>query len=198
MLASFLPSILLSSPAGVYVDRWDRKTTMTWARPSDGAAVLPLPLVRVPSAVWIIYVVTATVGILKLFPLPAEPAMLPRLVADDELVNANALNGQTREITRLVGSAIGGLVVASGGITGLAAADAGTFLVSTLLVAGIRTDESVTGRDAEIRTGLRALAHEWGQGPRLAAARRELRAVFAFTFLAMTGEGSWARCSRRS
>jgi hypothetical protein len=178
----------LSSPAGVYVDGWNRKTTMIWANLLMAAAVLllPLPLVRVPSGVWIICLVTATVGILKLFSLPAEQAMLPRLVADDERVNANALNRQTREIARLRDRRP---CRRNWGITGLAVADAGTFLVSAALVAGIRTDGSVTGRDAEIRTGLRALAHEWGQGLRLAAARCELRAVFAFTYLTMTGEG---------
>src|SRR5262245_15439213 len=190
MLATFLPSVLFSSVAGVYVDRWDRKRTMIVANLLMALAVLPLPLVDHPDDVWLIYVVTASVGILKLFSVPAEQAMLPRLVPDDDLLTANALNGQTREVARLVGSAAGGVVVAAGGVTWLAMADAATFLVAAALVAGIRTSGRVAGQVvARAGSRLGELAREWAAGLRHAASRRELQAVFAYTALAMIGEG---------
>jgi predicted MFS family arabinose efflux permease len=216
MFATFLPSILLSSFAGVFVDRWNRKITMVSTDLLMVFGLAPLLLVDRPRDVWIVYVVTAFEGIVSMFWRPAEQALLPHLVPDDELIAANALNGQTREVARLVGSAIGGLVVATGGITALAFADAATFIVSAALVGRISVSGRVEpsgdrGTAPELvepagaaldggagdvpaspdgsRSSLRSLGHEWGEGLRVAMSKRELVAVFVFTMMVMTGEG---------
>lgn len=212
LLAGFLPNILLSSVAGVFVDRWNRKTTMVVANLAMAVTLTPLLLVDRPEHVWIVYVVTAIEGTIKLFSIPAAQAMLPELVDDADLVTANALNGQTREISRLVGSALGGIVIATGGVTALALIDAATFLLAALLILQIRAsgwakqdlveegvpdtsdavpelstpDPAEAARDA---SRLRVFAHEWMQGLRLAASDPVLRVVFLFSLIAMTGEG---------
>ena len=76
---------------------------------------------------------------IEVFFSPAEQAFLPRIVDDADLVAANGLNGQIRNMARLVGSGLGGVVAATGGIRAVAVADAITFLVAALLVARIRT-----------------------------------------------------------
>ena len=144
LLSTFIPSILFSSLAGVFVDRWNRKTTMIMANLLMAVALIPLVWVNDPGDVWIVYVVTAVEGIIKLFFFPAEQAMVPRLVDDEDLTTANAMNGQIRELSRLIGSAVGGVVVATGGITALAIADAATYLVAAALVARIRSSGAVT------------------------------------------------------
>ena len=45
---------------------------------------------------------------------------MPRLVPDDELVTANAVNGQVSNVSRLAGSALGGILAAAGGIVAAA------------------------------------------------------------------------------
>jgi predicted MFS family arabinose efflux permease len=70
---------------------------------------------------------------------PAEQAMLPGLVRDDELVTANAVSGQIQNLARLTGSGLGGVIAATGGITAVALADAASFLVSAALIALIKT-----------------------------------------------------------
>ena len=45
----------------------------------------------------------------EVFFAPAEQAILPRVVGDEDLVAANGLNGQVRNLARLVGSALGGV-----------------------------------------------------------------------------------------
>ena len=190
MLATFLPSILFSSLAGVYVDRWNRKTTMVVSNVVMAAGLLPLLLVHDPRDVWIIYLVAAFEGTVELFFSPAEQATVPVLVAGDDLVTANALNGQAREIARLVGSAIGGVVVGIGGIATLAIADAATFLVAAALVSGIRIpSREPAAAPTETRSRLGSLVHEWTQGLRIAWTVRPVRVVFVFTLIVMTGEG---------
>ena len=190
MLSTFLPSILFSSLAGVYVDRWNRRATMVVSNVVMAAGLLPLLLVQHPSDVWIVYVVAAFEGTVQLFFSPAEQAAVPLLVAEDDLLTANALNGQTREVARLVGSATGGVVVGIGGITSLAIADAATFVVAALLVAGIRIPGRRPGpRPSATHSRLRSLVHEWSQGLRIAWSEPSVRVVFVYTLIVMTGEG---------
>ena len=137
MLASFVPQIVLGSVAGVFVDRWDARRTMVISNLLLAAGLLPLLAARHAGQAWIIYAVLAWEGCVQQFFTPAEQALLPRLIDDDHLVTANALNGQTSDMSRLVGSAVGGVVAATGGITALAFADIASFLISAALIARI-------------------------------------------------------------
>jgi Na+/melibiose symporter-like transporter len=203
LLAMFLPSILLSSVAGVFVDRWNRKTTMVVSNLLLAVGLVPLLFVHHSDQVWVVYAVMAWEGTVELFFAPAEQAMIPHLVADDDLTTANALNGQIRDISRLVGSALGGIIVASGGITALTLADMATFVVSAFLVSRIatsgRAETAVSAGEPEpddptdlppisVPKG-RALAREWVDGLRVATTHRALRVVLIFALITTTGEG---------
>jgi MFS family permease len=74
-------------------------------------------------------------SVMQQFFAPAEQALLPRLVPDDQLVTANAVSGQTQNLSRLVGSGLGGVVAAAGGIAAVTLADAASFLISAALIA---------------------------------------------------------------
>jgi Na+/melibiose symporter-like transporter len=195
LLSVFVPSILLGSLAGVFVDRWNRKTTMIASNVILAAGLAPLLVVNDRGDVWIVYVVAAFEGIVELFFDPAEQAMLPRLVSDANLTTANAVNGQVRQLARLVGSALGGIVIAVGGVSVLALVDAATFVVAGALIARIRTEgrpERSESQVAEVDVSasrLRALADEWRAGLRLAVSQPVLRVILIFTFIAMVGEG---------
>lgn len=185
LLAGFLPSILVGSVAGVYVDRWDRRRTMIVSQLLMAVALLPLLLVDGPEDVWLVYAVIAAEGVLEQFWFPAEQALIPHLVPDEDLLVANAVNGQVRHVGRLVGSGLGGLVIGFGGLGALALADALTFVVSLLLVLRIPPVEA----DTAVRPVPLPLVREWADGLRYAFSRRPLVVVFVYTALAMCGEG---------
>lgn len=195
LLAAFLPQVILGSVAGVFVDRWDRKSTMVVSNLLLAVGLLPLLLVDGPDEVWIIYCVLAWEGTVELFFAPAEQAMLPRLVPDDQLVTANALNGQNRDLSRLVGSALGGVAVAAGGLTALALVDAATFLLSAAFIALVRTagtpDRQPTDDEAsDVLVGrLARLRREWADGLRVSVSERPLRLILVFLLLTSIGEG---------
>ncbi|MDX6317575.1 MAG: hypothetical protein QOD35_975, partial [Nocardioidaceae bacterium] len=185
-----------SSVAGVFVDRWDRKRTMIGANLLLCVGLAPLVLVHRADQVWIVYVVLMWEGIIQVFFSPAEQALVPHLVPDDRLVTANALNGQNADLSRLVGSAVGGVVAGLGGITALAAVDAATFVLAASMVAAVRTSGRADDSDAAPETSTRELEgrlmrlwNEWLNGLRAAASQRVLRVIFAFVLVTSVGEG---------
>jgi Na+/melibiose symporter-like transporter len=196
LLASFVPQILFSSVAGVFVDRWDRKRTMIGANLLLCVGLTPLIFVHHADQVWIVYVVLMWEGTVQVFFSPAEAALVPHLVPDDRLVTANALNGQNADLSRLVGSAVGGVVAGLGGITSLAVVDAATFVLAASMVAAVRTSGRAVDSDPAAETSshelegrLRRLWSEWVNGLRAAASQRVLRVIFAFVLVTSVGEG---------
>jgi MFS family permease len=190
--ASVVPSIVLGSVAGVYVDRWDRRRTVSVGILQLAVVLLPLSLVRGPDTIWIVYVVVLVESIIGQFVVPAVGALLPRLVEKDELVAANSLNSASNNLSRIIGPPIGGVVAAAGGIMGIAIVDAITFLAAAALVASMRGVVSATAVAATIEDGVRAwrkLWTEWRSGLALVWADRVVRTLFLLVALSGIGEG---------
>jgi Na+/melibiose symporter-like transporter len=193
MASSFAPQVLLGAVAGVFADRWDRKRTMITADVLLAAGLLPLLLVRGAGDVWIIFVVMFSEGAVSQFFSPAQQAMMPRLVPDDELLAANALSGQVSNLSRLAGSALGGILAALGGIVAVTLADAASFTVSAVLVALVRTSGRTASREASggsVRARLGVIGTELRDGLHLAARHRVLRALMIFALVTSIGEGT--------
>src|SRR5918997_277656 len=167
--ASLLPRVLLGSVAGVFVDRWDRKRAMVAA-----------DLLR------------AATGVVGLIFDPAESALLPRLVGEERLVTANALNALNNNIGRLVGPVAGGVLYAAGGLPAVVIVDAASFAVSAALIMAIRADARPERDDPE--DGASAwgrMVHEWRAGLRLVGQDRALRTIFIAVGLGFFAEGTF-------
>src|SRR3954469_2164381 len=197
LLSSFVPQVLVGSVAGVFVDRWDRKRTMVVTNLLLAAGLLPLLLVSGVDQIWLVYVVLAAQSCIEVFFAPAEQAFLPRLVDDADLVAANGLNGQVRNLARLLGSGLGGVIAATGGIRAVAVADAVTFMLAAVLVMRIRaagralTPAEESGEEATevVRGRVATLVDEWRVGFRTAASNHVLRTLMIALLITSTGEG---------
>ena len=191
LLASLLPQILLGSVAGVFADRWDRRATMVVTNLLLAAGLLPLLLVQDARRVWIVYPVAVVQSCLAQFFVAAEASLLPDLVPRTDLVTANALNSQIRDIARLVGAACGGVIAALGGIRLLGLADAATFCLAASLLALIRLPRSRTARrdDSERGERVRSVWRDWVDGTRLAWQVHTLRVLLVFVAITSVGEG---------
>jgi MFS family permease len=193
LLSAFVPQVVVGSFAGVFVDRWDRKRTMVVANVLLAVGLTPLVLVTGADRIWVVYLVLAAQSCVEVFFAPAEQAFLPRIVDDADLVPANALNGQVRNLARLAGSAVGGVAAATGGIRSVAVVDAATFLVAALLVARIRTP----GRAADapedaahvVRGRFVTLLEEWRVGWRTTVTEPVLLTLLLALLVTSTGEG---------
>ena len=187
-----LPSVVLGSVAGVYVDRWDRRRTVIVGNLLLAATLLPLALVRDANTIWIVYVVVLSEASIGQFVNPAIGALLPQLVEKDELVAANSLNSASNNLSRIIGPPIGGVIAAAGGIMGVAIVDAITFLAAAVLVSSMRHVVSAPAVAASIDDGVRAwrkLWTEWRSGLTLVWADRVVRTLFLLVALSSIGEG---------
>lgn len=194
VLAFLVPSIVLGSIGGVFVDRWDRRRLMVVINLVLALAVLPLLAIDV-TGLWIAYAVLFTMSCLEQLFGPAETALLPNLLenADDDLVTANALNGMNNHLARLIGPAAGGIIVAVGGLTAVAVIDAVSFLLAAGLIWSIRAQHTRAVRTDSLEhraaTAWRRLLHEWREGLGLVWRQPILRALLAFFVITRIGEG---------
>ncbi|MDQ3227921.1 MAG: MFS transporter [Chloroflexota bacterium] len=192
--ATVLPRILLGSVAGVFVDRWDRKWTMVAADLLRAAVMLPLLAVVSSDLLWLLYLVRAVTGMLGLLFEPAEAALLPRLVGEERLVTANALNALNNNLGRLIGPAIGGVLYAAGGMPAVVVVDAASFAASGVLIMAIRTRAQPERADlpsAGASAWGRALG-EWRAGLQFVAGDRSLQTLFVAFGVGFVGEGTFA------
>jgi predicted MFS family arabinose efflux permease len=193
LLSAFVPQLVVGSVAGIFVDRWDRKRTMVVTNLLLAAGLAPLLLVSGVDGIWLVYVVLAVQSCLEVFFSPAEQAFLPHVVDDADLVAANGLNAQIRNIARLVGSGVGGVVAAAGGIRAIAVVDAVTFVVAAVLVARIRTAGRVVVSEEDatdaVRGRVEALVEEWREGLRAVGESHVVRTLVLAMLITSTGEG---------
>jgi dTMP kinase len=147
MIARTLPAFLFGPIAGTLVDRLDRKRLMIAADLARGAMYVSMVFVR---ELWAIYLLSFAIECLSLLWGPARDASLPNLVPRRQLSNANSLVLLSAYATLPIGGAAFTAVTAvsiwlGGRIPALASQpeslalvlDAGTFLFSALMVAGI-------------------------------------------------------------
>jgi Na+/melibiose symporter-like transporter len=151
-------------------------------------AVILLPLLAVNDAsrLWIVYPVVVLSTCVEQFFYPAEQALVPHLVDEGDLITANALNGQSRNLARLVGAAIGGVAAHAGGIALVAVIDAATFVVAAALLTMIRARPL---RPAPNAGQPASLSREWRDGLVFASQQPALRVILVVAALTALGEG---------
>lgn len=188
-----VPSILIGSIAGVFVDRWDRKWTMIHADLIRALVVLLLVVAVSGDLLILLFLVTAVHGTIGLFFNPAENALLPLLVDKEHLVAANALNALNNNLGRLIGPVIGAWLYATSGLGGAAVVDAVSYAGSAALIALIAAPPRHP-QPASVATGasaLRRVLGEWRDGLALVRVSRPLRVVLTGDALGMVSEGAF-------
>ncbi len=159
-----LPVVIFILLGGVFSDRYDRRWLMIGADVVRAAAIGLLGVLSISGALelWHVIGLIAFVGLGDAFFNPASTAIVPDLLPDELLPQANALQGLVRPMmVRLVGPAIGGFVVAAVGPGVAFLVDGATFLVSMVLLAAIAarpvraaTEASLRRTIAEVGEGL--------------------------------------------
>lgn len=182
LLASQAPQVVLGTVAGVLVDRWDRRRVMMVVNLLLGAVLVPLVWVRDSSQLWIIIVVVAVNGCLTPFFAVAEVTMIPAVIGSEHLVTANAVNAQVRNVSRLVGAALGGMIITGGGLLWLALVDIATFVLAALLLGLIRYRPTPVDR-APLR-----LVGDWAEGLTAIRGSRTLLVLVFFFVVSGIGE----------
>jgi DHA3 family tetracycline resistance protein-like MFS transporter len=149
--AMTVPHVVFLLVGGVVSDRFDRRRIMIGADILRGAAVALLGVLALSGTLelWHMLVVVAAYGAGTAFFGPAFDAIVPDLVPEDLLVQANALDQVVRPAAwHLVGPAVGGWIIAVWGTGGAFIADALTFAVSVVAIALMRSRVAAASGDA--------------------------------------------------
>lgn len=184
----FLPITGGSMVAGVLVDRFPKRRVLLL---TNGLAMLQAAILAVLAAtsllqLWQLYVMALMLGCINAVDAPARQAIVSELVDRDHLVSAVGLNAATQSGSRLVGPAVGGLVIAAWGVATCFALNALSFLAVLVALLGLpdRTAPSgARGRSArqvprELAEGLRFVFGD----PRLAGLIVALTGLGIFGF----------------
>ena len=180
-VTAFIPQVTLGLWFGVLADRYARPRLMMLANGLSGllAGALALAVALHVHAMWPVYGVTTLMGATSALYDPARAGIFPALIVSDDLLTAHALFHTSRQVARIVGSSLGGLVVAMVGAAPTMGLDFVTFLTAAALLA--RLPLAVPTRPAEPKA---AASRPWHE---MAVAWRWLRA--RPTLLVMSGIG---------
>lgn len=105
IVAFSLPALFIGAPAGVLVDRFDRRLVLWVSNVLRALAmvVFIFGLIVAPNSVWPVYALTFFIAMVGQFFTPAEGAAIPRLVHRGELMNALALFNITFTLAQAAG-----------------------------------------------------------------------------------------------
>jgi MFS family permease len=145
----FLPFLLFTLPAGVWVDRLPRRRILIIG--DIGRAVMlasiPIAFVLDVLTIWQVFVVAFVNGVFTVFFDIADQSYLPTVLEREELIDGNAKLSASMSTAQVVGQPLGG------GLVGLLTApfaialDAISFVVSALLIVTIRRSERADRAD---------------------------------------------------
>ena len=187
LMAYIAPGVLFSSVAGVFADRWDRRRTMLVMALSQGGVTLVLVLVQSTEWLWVVYVVTFAQSSLGQFFGPAENALLPSLVGKEQLMAANSMNSMNDNLARLMGPAIGGVLLAWQGFGAIVVVDALTYFVAAGLIGLVQVAPQANPEE-QAPISWTQVWREWVAGLQLVRATSILRNTFIVIAIALFGD----------
>ena len=115
--ARILPYVLLSVPAGIVADRFDRRMVLLVTDVARGVLMLGLvAAVVVDAPTLIIVAISILAACFSTFFGPAIAALLPMLVEERDLGVANSAWATLDNLAFIIGPALAGILLASGGL----------------------------------------------------------------------------------
>ena len=161
----FLPLLLLGAPAGVLADRVDnRRLLMTTSTLSALVALaFGVAMATGVAGIGVIYGLTLVSGLVLAVERPAMQAMLFQLVGPAALPSAVAANSTIASVSRLVGPALGGAMVAITGLASCFFANAASYVVVLAALGSIDrrrlVPRSIGARDRSLRAAVAYVRH---------------------------------------
>lgn len=180
--AGSIPTLFLMLPAGVIADRMSKRRLLVITQMAMMACAFVLALLTWTNVlrVWHVAVLAFLLGVINSFDAPARLALTPQMVDDRrDLQNAIALGATMFNLARVVGPAIGGIVLAAVGAGWCFAINGLSFLAVLVALLGMRLPDDV-GRPARTRP----MAAEIGDGLRYVWRQPVVRALVALIGMA--------------
>lgn len=196
-----IPVFVIGPIAGAWVDRLNRKNIMVISDIMRGSLVILIPLFIIFKQMVPVYLIIFLTFSISRFFVPSKMALIPDIVARDNILMANTLQDTTQMIGSVVGLVAAGIIVNMprvGAIGGFYI-DSASFFISASLIAMIAQGEvsrrsvaegilnSKKALEGSIR---RSLFAEMRQGLGYLAQYPNMRFVMSVFFLLMAGIGA--------
>lgn len=135
--ASGLPQLLLTMQGGTVADRFDKRWILLACQVVQMLMALLVGYLIASGqiALWHLMAVSVVLGLTNAFEMPAASAIVPELVAKEDIPKAVALDRSVFHATRIVGPALAGVAIANYGNAMAFYLNALTFLVLAVAVA---------------------------------------------------------------
>ncbi len=193
-----IPVFVIGPVAGVYVDRWDRKRVMIISDIIRGLLVLAVPVFVRLDLMWPVYIIVFLIFSATRFFLPSKLALIPTIVAKDDLVVANSLSNTTRMIATILGFALAGFIVKWIGYMWGFYLDSMSYFISAGFIAIITPKRKLVNVREEIQMTGEIISRSirrnvWGEiveGIGHMMGKSKMRVVTSSLFLLMAGAGS--------
>jgi MFS family permease len=112
--SSQIPVFLMSPLGGIVADRFRRRRVVIGTQTAAMLLALVLAALTLTGAVrvWHVVVLSALLGVVNAFDIPARQAFFVEMVGREDLINAIALNSSMFNASRVIGPAVAGILVA--------------------------------------------------------------------------------------
>jgi len=178
-LVELVPLLATAFIGGVMADAIDRRriAIVTDVALAAGSATLAIFAARGASAA-LLYLVAAWMSAVTGLQRPAIESLVPRLLEKHELPAAASLTVVRGSVGMIAGPAVGGLLIASAGLTATYLVDVASYAASLACLGMIR---AVPPAEAAERPSIAAVI----EGFRYASSRQELIGTYVVDFVAM-------------
>ncbi len=200
-LTELVPLIVFGLWGGALADAHDRKRLVVGSE----VAMLVLSGILMVNAllphpqVWVLFVVVAMFATFDALQRPSLEAMIPQVVAHEDLAAASALGSIRFDTGAILGPALAGLLLTAGATWVAYAFDVATFAVSlAFLVRIAHVSVPAEGAVASLRSIAAGLSYAWQRKDLLGTYAVDLLAMFfgmttsIFPFLAVALTAPWA------
>ncbi len=179
-LAELIPLLLTAFIGGALADSVDRRrmVIVTDILLAGGSLTLALLAFSDAPPVWSLYVLAGFMSGMNGLQRPSIDALMPRLVPREDLMAAAALGSFRGSFIMIVGPAIGGVLIASVGLTFTYAMDVCSYVIALGCIVMIRKTTAPEGAERPTLEGVR-------EGFRYARSRQELIGTYVVDFVAM-------------
>lgn len=173
----FLPFVVLSLPAGAWVDRVRRRPILILADLIRAATLLSIPAAVILGrlTIWQLYAVVFANGCVTVFFDVASQSFLPTLLEHDQLVDGNSKLELTRTTSQRLGPGIAGVLIAALSAPFAIVIDAVSYALSAAFITWIRQPEASVERDGDRAAPARSMRGEIGTGLRYVTGHPWLR-----------------------
>jgi MFS family permease len=181
----FLPFILLSLPAGVWVDRLRRRPILIAGDLIRAAALLSIPVAFALNGltIWQLYIVGFINGCATVFFDVAYQSYLPSLVDRDQIVDGNSKLEVSRSAAQITGPGVAGVLIGVLTAPFAIVLDALSFVASALFMFAIRRHEEAPQPRLNEQGERPSMRSEITEGLRYVGRHPLLRSIAATTGL---------------